>query len=335
MKSLLVLSQGGKKRGYEDYIYDKFLIDKDKTFIVTVSNYPDSYKLLKLIKNVSQTSFDNIYAIGGGSVIDIAKVLSVFIPISSQREVKNLQKEDLKKYDKNKIHLTAIPTTSGTGSEVTQFATIWDSKNLNKYSIDNILLLPEEFLLDSKLLETLSYEQFLYPVLDCISHTLESIWNNNRNEKSLAFSKRALEILSNEIINLKQKNYKSMNFHNMLLASNLAGQAINITRTSIAHAISYEYTLKLDIPHGLACSFTIRNIHEIVKNEIKDSIYRSYSNLIEPIIDNLKSLNLTDMVYQYQLKNKNQINLSSLNSSRLETFIGNPNHQTLKRITSQ
>lgn len=335
MNSLLVLSQGGKKRGYQDYIYEKFLIDRDKTTTVTVSNYPDSYKLLKLIKNFSQTSFDNIYAIGGGSVIDIAKVLSVFIPISNQREVKNLQKEDLKKYDKKKINLTAVPTTSGTGSEVTQFATIWDSKNLNKYSIDNRLLLPEEFLLDSKLLETLSFEQFLYPVLDCISHTLESIWNNNRNEKSLAFSKRALEILSNEIINLKQNNYKSMNFDNMLLASNLAGQAINITRTSIAHAISYEYTLKFDIPHGLACSFTIRNIHEIVKNEIKDPVYRTYSNLIEPIIDNLKSLNLADMVYQYQLKNKNEIDFSSLNFSRLETFIGNPNPQTLNKIISQ
>ena len=49
-----------------------------------------------------------------------------------------------------------------------------------------------------------------------------------------------------------------MNFNDLLLASNLAGQAINTTRTSIAHAISYEYTIKLGVPHGLACSFTIQ-----------------------------------------------------------------------------
>ena len=63
MKNLILLSNGGKNRNYEEYIYSKFLLDKKLTKEITVDNYPDSQKLLKLINQLSKIYFDNIYAI--------------------------------------------------------------------------------------------------------------------------------------------------------------------------------------------------------------------------------------------------------------------------------
>ena len=136
MKNLILLSNGGKNRNYEEYIYSKFLLDKKLTKEITVDNYPDSQKLLKLINQLSKIYFDNIYAIGGGSVLDIAKVLSVFCLLQMTTTYKIYLKRTWI-FIVKKIYLTAIPTTSGTGAEVTQFATIWDNVNLKKYSVDH------------------------------------------------------------------------------------------------------------------------------------------------------------------------------------------------------
>ena len=115
MKNLILLSNGGKNRNYEEYIYSKFLLDK-----INKRNHSrqlsDSQKLLKLINQLSKIYFDNIYAIGGGSVLDIAKVLSVFLPIANDHNIQNLLEEDWI-FIVKKIYLTAIPTTSGTGAE--------------------------------------------------------------------------------------------------------------------------------------------------------------------------------------------------------------------------
>ncbi|MAV82887.1 MAG: hypothetical protein CMI90_05450 [Pelagibacteraceae bacterium] len=335
MKYLLVLSNGGKKRFYHNYMYSKFSLDRKLSVEITVDDYPDSDKLIKLINSLSHSNFDKIFAIGGGSVIDIAKVLSVFLPIANQRKIKNLQEEDLDLFKEKKIHLTAVPTTSGTGAEATQFATIWDHINLKKYSIDHPSLLPEEFLLDSNFLNTLSYENFLYPVLDCVSHTLESIWNSNRNASSLILSEKSLKIISNEIGKLSKHNYKDIDFSKILLASNLAGQAINTTRTSIAHAISYEYTIKQGVPHGLACSFTIPKIHYFILKEVNDAIYKNFLKYTSKIIEHLESLELLNMVNKFEKDNTNIIDLSTLNPSRLNTFLVKPSIKTLEDFTNE
>ena len=335
MKYLLLLSNGGKKRLYNNYIYSKFSIDRQLTTEITVDDYPDSKKLIKLINSLSKSNFDKIFAIGGGSVIDIAKVLAAYLPIANQRKINNLQGEDLELYREKKIYLTAIPTTSGTGAEVTQFATIWDHVHMKKYSIDHPCLLPNEYLLDSSFLNTLSYENFLYPVLDCISHTLESIWNLNRNPSSLALSEKALKIISHEITNLSPNKYKNINFNDILHASNLAGQAINITRTSVAHAISYEYTIKFGVPHGLACSFTLPNIHNFITKEVNDKTYNNFAQHTSKIISYLESLSLFKMVKEFEQDSNNIINLSLLNTSRLDTFLVAPSSKMLESFTNE
>lgn len=321
MLNLLICSTGGKKRNFPEYIYNNYNVNKDNTINIEVDNYPNPLKIIEIISKLKDYEFDKIYSIGGGSVIDVAKVLSVFLPLRVDLNISDL--ENYEKYSKTgkKIFLTAIPTTCGTGAEVTQFATIWDENNNKKYSIDHPNMIPTDFLLDGSLLETLPYNNFLYPALDCVSHTLESIWNKNRTEKSLEYSKKSLDILQNEIPNFNENNYKKVDFYNMLLASNFAGKAINITRTSLAHSISYKYTLDYSVPHGLACSFTLPKIHEFVKNSFKDEIYNKLSKPIDLIVDNLIKMNLNNLIGSFTDGNKVVFSNENMNLSRSTTFL--------------
>ena len=137
----------------------------------------------------------------------------------------------------------------------------------------------------SDFLETLQGQNLLYPFLDSISHAFESLWNKNRNNESVKY---AIDSLNLNLTSLKAFCSKDemYDFEKMILASNFAGKAINITRTSIAHSISYPLTTKYGIPHGLACSFTIPRIFKYVKNdeiEFIDTFRFSIGTFLAPI----------------------------------------------------
>jgi len=331
--NLLIVSKGGVKRQFDKYVIEKFKLDKDSILKVEVENYPDSSKLVALINSLNSKNITSIYAIGGGSVIDISKVLSVFLQTGSKISIYNL-KNFVKLNHKNKIPLIVVPTTSGTGAEVTQFATIWDNTINEKFSIDHPLLIPNQYHLDGNLLSHLSFKNFLFPALDCISHILESIWNKNRTKDSLEFSTKALDKISNEITNFSDENYEYINFDEMLQASNLAGKAINITRTSIAHAISYVYTINYNVPHGLACSFTLPKIHEYVFNELQDNLYIDVINNYLNVINFLETFNFKDFMNDFTKGNMIDLNKENLNTTRSSTFLTQLNKEILSKFNS-
>jgi len=331
--NLLIVSKGGVKRQFDKYVIEKFNLDKESILKIEVENYPDSSKLVTLINSLNSRNITSIYAIGGGSVIDISKVLSVFLQTRSKISIYNL-KNFGKLNHKNKIPLFVIPTTSGTGAEVTQFATIWDNVLNEKFSIDHPLLIPNQYHLDGNLLNHLSFKNFLFPALDCISHILESIWNKNRTKESLEFSTKALDKISNEIKNFSNEKYKYINFDEMLQASNLAGKAINITRTSIAHAISYVYTINFKVPHGLACSFTLPKIHEYVFNELQDNLYIDVINNYLNVINFLETFNFKNYLYDFTKGNMIDLNKENLNTTRSSTFLTQLNKEILLKFNS-
>lgn len=331
---LLVVSKGGVKRKFDKYIIENFELDNDLVLKVEVENYPDSDKLVSLINVLRANNITSIYAIGGGSVLDIAKVLSVLLKSDSK-----ISTYDLKNFSKsnkriNKIPLYAVPTTSGTGAEVTQFATIWDKTSNEKFSIDNNLLIPTQYYLDGSLLSHLNFDNFLYPALDCISHTLESIWNINRTKESLVFSTMALDKISNEVDKFTSEKFMDINFDEMLLASNYAGKAINTTRTSIAHAISYHYTLKFGVPHGLACSFTLPKIHNYVYNELKDKKYIEIINDYKDVISFLMNFNFNENMFSFTAGQLIGLSQDDLNTTRSSTFLSKLNEDLINKFNS-
>ena len=184
-----------------------------------------------------------IIAIGGGSVIDFAKIY---------RFKKALD-----------VPLIAVPTTCGTGSEATQFAVYYE--NQKKQSLDDVKILPDVAIVDSGLVEKNPKYLKACTSLDAYCQAIESYFACKSTKESREYARLAMELCKDNIIPYVQNGDDKSSF-NMAKASNLAGKAINISRTTAAHAMSYSITTKYKIPHGHAVALNIGNLLEYNKD---------------------------------------------------------------------
>lgn len=200
---------------------------------------------------------DTVVALGGGSAIDTAKALMVGTKGGSFDELLALL-ADGQPFTPSRVKtLVAIPTTAGTGSEVTPWATIWDSAKQKKYSLYLDCTWPKAAIVDPDLMLTLPKAITISTGLDALSHALESIWNVNANPISDAFAIGAIhEIMTCLPLLARELDNKALR-SSMALAAMKAGLAFSNTKTALAHSISYEMTLRHGLPHGIACSFTL------------------------------------------------------------------------------
>ena len=196
-----------------------------------------------------------IVALGGGSVIDAAKVLAA--ASGDFDRVRRFLETGMGVDDLGRTPIIAVPTTSGTGSEVTSWATVWDTEAKTKHSLARDTLYPEVALVDPLLTLGLPRGITISTGLDALSHALESIWNVNANPVSTSLAEvaarevlDALPLLANDLGNARLRERLSR-------ASLFAGLAFSNTRTALAHALSYHLTLHHDVPHGVACSFSL------------------------------------------------------------------------------
>jgi phosphonate metabolism-associated iron-containing alcohol dehydrogenase len=198
-----------------------------------------------------------IIALGGGSAIDTAKALMVGTQSDAFDDLLALLSTGKSFVPHKTKRLIAVPTTAGTGSEVTPWATIWDRVRGKKYSLHLDETWPEAAVIDADLMLTLPASVTIQSGLDALSHALESIWNRNANPLSRAFAvSAAREVIETLPALLKEMQSRALRL-SMASAALKAGMAFSNTKTALAHSISYEMTLKHGLPHGIACSFTL------------------------------------------------------------------------------
>ncbi len=253
---LIVTTPGFSKRGLVKDMIN--VLGNTKIYVHDkVTPNPDIDQLNDWIIELRPKGIKSIIALGGGSAIDCAKALAIFLSSQCDRTLSTyLRSSELPNLSTD-ITILAIPTTSGTGSEVTPFATIWDIKQSRKHSLVSSSLTPAIALLDPVLTEGCPVDVVISSGLDAISHAFESIWNHNSSPLSILYATESLK-LSLEYLPLLVDNLNDANARrNMQLASTFAGVAIANTRTALAHSISYPLTTYFNIPHGLACSFTL------------------------------------------------------------------------------
>lgn len=243
-KFLLITSQGFSKRGLSAQIQN--VLAKQLAGIVDEIAPNPQIKHLQSIK-AKLCDFDAIIALGGGSVIDSAKFLSVDSVFENDNfKIKSQPKK-----------LFAFATTSGTSSELTHWATLWDNDAFIKHSLSDEILYPKEAFYDANLSLSLPRQTTIYTALDALSHSFESIWNNNANPISTHYALMAIEIILRDLVELSQNLHSLQLRSNLMLASIYAGLAFSNTQTALAHALSYPLTMRFGTPHGLACSFSL------------------------------------------------------------------------------
>lgn len=204
-----------------------------------------------------------IVALGGGSVIDSAKV---FAAASGDFGKVKLFLEEQKGADQlSAIPIIAVPTTAGTGSEVTCWGTVWDEVNGKKYSLARPNLYPTHAVIDPRLMIGKPKLLTISTGLDALSHALESLWNVNNNPVSANHAVFAARNVLNALPRLV-KDLGNIDLREQIaMAALFAGLAFSNTKTAIAHSLSYPITLRHGVQHGIACSFSLpmvlRSVH--------------------------------------------------------------------------
>jgi alcohol dehydrogenase class IV len=274
--------------GKKSYELIKTTIEKELTGI-DYSYYndfevnPKEIDIKQAIK-VIENRFDIIIAIGGGSVLDFAKAYRY--------------------YSKCKKKIVAIPTTCGTGAESTQFAVIYI--NGVKQSLDEKSILPEYAIVDSQFVDDNPKYLKACTAMDAFCHAIESFWAVKSTDISRKYAIKAIELCRDNIVQYVNSNDKTAS-NNMSFAAHLAGKAINISRTTAAHALSYKITSDYKIPHGHAVALSISNLFkynishckelELLNNYICNEDGNFFENLFRDIQieDNLNTLNIFDI----------------------------------------
>ena len=254
-KTLLITSQGFVKRGLADKV--KTLTNNIVEVISEVKSHPE-FKDLEIIYNkIIEIDFELILAIGGGSVIDAAKFFSVQNEKKEYQFVEDIIKGKIAKKGYKLIPIISIPTTAGTGSEITPWATIWDMDEKKKYSLHLPDLFSEVAIYDPSLTLSIPKEITIQTGLDTLSHALESIWNKNANPITLNYAIKSAKLIMDNLVKLSQDLENLEYRDNIMKACMYAGLAFSNTQTAIAHGMSYYITAHKGVDHGIACSFTL------------------------------------------------------------------------------
>ena len=259
IKNLLLVTG---KRSFSTSGAEKALMPLFDIFnVIRFNDFEVNPKFEDALKGTSiarKNNIDAVVSIGGGSVIDIAKIILAFI--APNQNLKNIVKGIDKPVNPKILHFS-IPTTAGTGSESTHFAVIYLNKI--KYSVGSDFLIPYMAILDGELMISNSANQKAYNGLDALAQAIESHWASGSTEKSKIYSSEAIPILYKLLPKIVSGHADKNECQNFIFAANLAGKAINISKTTAPHAFSYSFTSKYGTPHGHAVWLTLPKIFEI------------------------------------------------------------------------
>ena len=212
---------------------------------------PDIAIMENGIKTFQRGDHDMIIALGGGSSIDTAKVISVLA--TNEGEVRDYG--GLGAVFKNDpVPHIAIPTTAGTGSEVTQIAVVTDSENNRKLGVKSPQLLPAGAVLDPTLLRSLPPDVIAHTGVDAFSHALESFLSIRSGLMTQELSLSAARLIYQSLIPFKENPGDMELASKMLCGSCLAGIAFSNGGLGAAHALAHALGSHHHLPHGLTCA---------------------------------------------------------------------------------
>ena len=266
------------------------------TEFLDFSANPKDEEALKGLQMLLESKPDVILSIGGGSVLDIAKLVrhyaaekGLFIP------------------------LWAIPTTSGTGAEATHFAVVY--REGKKCSVEADDILPDVVMLYPPF--TYNNDAYLTACtgFDAVAQAIESYWAKGANEESRSYSVKAINLLWKQLPLLLQKNTEELR-DEVAEGAYWAGRAINISKTTAPHAFSYAFTSYYGYPHGHAVALTFPFfLHLNGTLELYRELGMSPSEAIKNMEEYITTLGLSLTLFpEVDIHNK----LQKVNIQRLE-----------------
>ena len=244
-------------------VVDRFLssdIKKKLPNVVVFSKFtsnPKYEEMLDGLKLFKESGCDAIVSVGGGSCIDVAKVIKLSINADLNCILPTFKQE----YKYTDVKHICVPTTSGTGSESTRHAVLY--LDGVKQSISNPSIVPDYVILCPKLIVTVPEYQKKATMMDALCQCIESLWSRKATKESRKYALKGLMLFKENY-----KGYLKLD-HNAILnvqfGANYSGKAINISETTAAHAMSYKITSMFGVPHGHAVAMCMNAIFKNCK----------------------------------------------------------------------
>jgi alcohol dehydrogenase class IV len=214
---------------------------------------PTTASLEKGLTLAKHESIHAIVAIGGGSSIDASKAINVLLAnggkIADYHGFNHVRKKGLP--------LIAIPTTAGTGSEMTSFMLISDSETHQKIVCSDPKIIPDVAILDPTLTLTLPPAVTIESGLDALGSSIEAYVTKAANEYSDALALRATEIIANNIVKVYEEPFNLDSRSAMLIGANMMGLAVNLSYIGAAHSMANPLTKHFGIRHGIAVGMVL------------------------------------------------------------------------------
>lgn len=261
-KKVLIVS--GKNFIYKSGLIDKIkeIFEKEKINYVIFSNVnpePDVENVEEGVNYCIKENCDVIVAIGGGSAMDVGKCIAALV--RNKKSLRNYFGEA--NFENEPLPVIAIPTTCGTGSEVTRYSVIVDKEEGTKKTVASEKIMPVLAIVDPDVLDYLPEKLISATGMDAFCHSAESYLATTSDYMSKLFAIESLKLLSENLEKAVKGNKKSQEM--VFLASTLAGYAINRTGTIIVHGIGYSLTIKYGTHHGTANALFLPYILEFMK----------------------------------------------------------------------
>ncbi|MGN1203236.1 MAG: phosphonoacetaldehyde reductase [Eubacterium sp.] len=232
-KILFVASNKNDRYGYRNAIDS---LNIPCTAFTDFEPCPEVSSVKAGVEVLKANGCDFIVTVGGGSAMDVAKAIKLFA--------------------ESDIKILAVPTTAGTGAEVTRFAVLYNHGD--KESVRSYDIIPEYAVFDYSTLASLPQYQRIVTGLDAFCHSIEAYWSVNATDESREYSAKALELFNNYFESYL--NYDKSSYEPMMKCSELAGRAINIAQTTAPHAMSYKLHKIKGYSHGQAVALCLAYI---------------------------------------------------------------------------
>lgn len=249
----------------------------DYTIISDIPAEPNYHEAQAMVDEFKKEQADFIIAIGGGSVMDVAKLASILA--TDEYTVKDLLDNPL--LAKKQIISLMIPTTAGTGSEATPNSIVGVPEKELKIGIVNPEMIADYVILDSRMIKKLPKPIAAATGVDALCHAIECFTSAKANPISNTFALEALDLIMNNIIEACTNSEALEAKSRMLLGSFYAGVAITSSGTTAVHALSYPLGGKYHIAHGVSNAMLLTPVMKFNQPAIKDLLAVAYDRVVK------------------------------------------------------
>lgn len=300
-RAFIVADPGMVRFGFVDKIIDQFTLRQNhvKTSIYgAVKPDPTINQAIEIAKQMADFEPDTVIAIGGGSALDAAKIARLLYEYSAthpgsldnedemarlfrhlKQKFMDIRKRVVKFEHQSLTQMVAIPTTSGTGSEVTPFAVITDDATHVKYPLADYELTPQVAIVDQSFVMTVPKRTVAFSGMDALSHALESYVSVMSSDYTRPWALQAIKLIFENLTASYKYDPKNPNKEgqvaraNMHTASTLAGMSFANAFLGINHSLAHKTGGEFDLPHGLAISIAMQ--HVIRFNAVTGNVKRT------------------------------------------------------------